>query len=274
MTVSTNFTARCVSWCLCALLASSGELFACELIKRSVAIGAYYNLGSEHDEYFPSGSQILNERGMIPGGVIVASISCDRWMLDGELSLSSGVRDYKGMNTRGSPVNTISKIKSDASRLGIAWRLLEPLDLMADVVLEQTSRDIVGTLDTQGYPETYDRRFVRFGARWSVPMAFGLLTLSGLTSISGHQSEVVKLPGKDPASLSFQEPSQWELGFSLRKMLNTATYLHVEYRYVNTTIKQSFPSVLTAAGNPVGVVYQPRTMAVDQPFALTLGMYF
>lgn len=274
MTVSTNFLARCVDWCICALLVLSGESFACEVLKRSVSLGAHHNARSEHYEYFPNGSQILEERGSIPGAVILASMRCDKWTLDGELSQSNGAREYKGMNTRGSPVSTISKIKSDASRLSIAWRFLEPLELMADVVIEQTSRDIVSTPDAQGYPENYDRRFARVGARWSVPMEFGLLTLSGLTSVSGYQTESVQLPGKDPARLSFQEPSQWELGLSFRKMLNSAAFLKLEYRYVNTAINQSFPSVLTAAGNPVGVVYQPKTLNVDQPLILTFGMYF
>ena len=274
MTISIQLTARRVGWCLCAVFALSSELFACEVIKRSVSIGAYHNVGSEHYEYFSSGSQILEEKGLIPGGVIHASMSCDSWALDGELAKTSGVRDYTGMNSRGAPVSTVSMIQSNASTLRIAWRLWEPLELMADVVRERLSRDISSTPNAQGYPENYDRGFVRIGARWSVPTALGQMTLSGLTSVSGYQSESVQLPGKDLSSLSFQEPRQWELGFSLSKILNAAAYLKVEYRYINTTIKQSFPSVLTAAGNPVGVVYQPRTMTVDQPLILTLGMYF
>jgi hypothetical protein len=57
-------------------------------------------------------------------------------------------------------------------------------------------------------------------------------------------------------------------------MLNATAFLKLEYRYINTLIKQSRPSILTASGNPVGVVYQPKTLNIDQPLLLTVGVHF
>ena len=274
MKMSTNCTSRLVGWCLYSLIFFGFETFACEVSKRILSAGAYYNALSEHYEYFPSGSQILSERGAIPGGVLNALFSCDQWTLSGEISQSIGTRDYTGMNSRGAPVSTISKIQSDASRLSIGWRFLEPVELIADVVRDQILRDIISTPNAQGYPEYYDRSFIRIGGRWSIPTEYGLFTLAGLTSVSGYQTERVNLPGKDPVWLSFNEPEQWEVGVSFQRMLNATAFLKLEYRYINTLIKQSRPSILTASGNPVGVVYQPKTLNIDQPLLLTVGVHF
>jgi len=274
MSKKTNNTSWHAVWFLCALISISFETFACEVSKRMVSAGGYYNALSEHYEYFPSGSQILNEKGAIPGGVVNASISCDQWMLSGEFSQSKGLRDYTGMTMGGTPVSTISKIQSDASRLSISWRFIEPAELIADVVHDQILRDIISTPNAQGYPEYYDRSFVRIGGGWRIPTEFGLLNLRGLTSVSGNQTERVNLPGKDPTWLAFNALEQWEIAVSFQRMLNPSAFLKLEYRYINTAISQSRPSILTAAGNPVGVVYQPKTWNVDQPLILTVGIMF
>ena len=248
--------------------------WGCEEISRTITVGTYLNLLSEQYEYFPNGTQILKESGVLPGGIITGSIICDKLIISGEISKSSGIRDYVGISSNGSSLSTTSKIKQDVTSIGIGWRVINNFAILADTTIFSINRDIQSTSNAQGYPEYYKKNFTRLGAQWSISAFDSHWSASALRSIYGRQYESVKLPGKDAVELSFEEPRQWEINLNYKKYISKSTFAQIQYKYIKTLTAQSRVSVLTSGGNPVGVVSQPKTFNVDQPLILTIGVLF
>jgi len=256
-----------------ALSALSLTAGACEKTTWEVSLGAR-QLDSQLTEYSSGGKLLVTEHGSFVGTETKAAISCDRWTADLGFVSSAGDRDYVGQTTVGTALTTKSGIEDRVVAASLYWRYLESIQIGLDLSEQDTTRTIVGTRVAAGYPESYSRRTTRMGAKWDLASSFGRWTLGGAVSVQAKQSMDLKLPGKDPSVLRFNDPKQWELSAQWRKDLGKHLFIDGAYRYINTEIDQSDFAVVTASGNPVGVVYQPKMKLVDQAFSVAIGVLF
>lgn len=247
---------------------------ACEAVSGEAGLGQRYIASSELTEYSLNGTTLVKERGALPGWQLGLRLNCDVWSLSAAAFSNDGVRDYNGQTSLGVPLSTASAIGYRGVDLALGWQVTDSIQVVLDAVQQRTNREIASTPLAAGYPETYDRSLVRLGSRWTIPSGFGRWMLFGAMSVGGQQTMTLQLPGKDPTSLVFGTPNQWELGLSWRHDLAKDLYIDVSYRYINTTIDKSDAAIITSSGNPVGVVYQPKTTVVDQPITLSIGFYF
>lgn len=246
---------------------------ACDTLKQQIQVGRQWT-GSAWSEQSDTGTALVRENGSLPGWVLSAEVRCDQWFLGADTAISNGRRNYDGQTSFGTPVTTTSAISDTWGRLKAGWSLNATVELVMDVSLQHTDRTIASTPQAAGYPESYERTLIRAGARWSIPSPVGTWTLSGAKALTGQQTMRLQLPGKDPTTLQFGSPDQWELSLGWRKALSQNLYMEASYRYIHTILGKSATALVTSNGLPVGAAYQPRSTLIERPIAVSIGWTF
>jgi hypothetical protein len=246
---------------------------ACDQSAWEVSLGTQ-QLDSRLTEYATNGSVLVTEHGSLSGAEARTAVSCNRWTAGIELVSNGGDRDYAGQTSLGVPLATTSRVDAHAVGASLYWRYTESLQVGVDLSQQNSTRTIAGTNLVAGYPETYSRLVTRIGTKWDIPSTLGQWTIAGSTSVYGKQTMDLQLPGKDPTSLTFDKPKQWELGIQWRMELGKHLFLDATYRYINTEIDPSGYGIVTSNGIPVGVAYQPRMKLVDQPLLVAISVRF
>lgn len=258
---------------MCLLLLTATGASACGKVAAQLGLGARLS-DSALAEYASNGRLLVKEHGVLAGSGLNASLRCDRWTVGLDLLSVEGRRDYSGQTSLGTALTTSSQIGDGTASASLYRAITDTVHLGVDVSQQHSTRDILSTALAAGYPEAYERTFIRVGARWEIPSATGLWTLLGAISVYAEQSMSLRLPGRDASTLKFAQPSQWEVGAKWRKELDSHMYMELAYHYIHTDADQSPYAVVTSGGVPVGVAYQPRTTLVDQPVSASIGISF
>ncbi len=173
-------------------------------------------LRSQWREQDERGRRLVEEDGTLTRLGLRAALQCRPWVFGLQLAQARGQRRYDGVDSRGAPVVSSSRLVHRESTLEALLPAIEPVLLGGRLRVQQIERDIAGVGAALGYPETFRYWQAQVGARSAFEIAAGLqLTLDGWVGGGPGGRVAVRLPNADPVTLPLGPSRAAELGLQL-----------------------------------------------------------
>lgn len=167
---------------------------------------------SHWQEQAPQGSRLLEERGVLPGLRLQLgpAQAVQRWTV--RLDTQTGSRDYNGQSSRGTPVQTDTRLKSVSLGLTLRQPLTPALALTADLSPSWLQRELHGVTGAAGYTEHWQWALAMVGLQWQAPFGGGQLSAQAEWGQPLLPRLRTQLPGLDPLTLRPRPGSAARLG--------------------------------------------------------------
>jgi hypothetical protein len=196
-----------------AAVAPAGAQALCSRPEIGLSVAALRSQWREQDE---RGRRLVEEDGTLTGLGLRAALQCRPWVFGLQLAQARGQRRYDGVDSRGAPVVSSSRLVHSESTLEALLPAIEPVLLGGRLRVQQIERDIAGVGAALGYPESFRYWQAQVGARSTFALAAGLqLSLDGWIGAGPSGRVAVRLPYADPVTLPLGPSRAAELGLQL-----------------------------------------------------------
>jgi hypothetical protein len=222
------------------------------------SVGAGARLASMQ-EFAASGSELVKERGWLPGLELGATYSSGPWHvgINGETYRNDIA--YDGQLQNGVPFSTTTDTAQDRISVEIGRRLNDSASLLGGIELDRWKRRINGSGSVLGLNETYRSTRLLLGVESNVlKTAWFAMSARALLVRARPEHLDVSFGNQlfDDATLTTQAATGWRLGADFIPASTPA--MRVNLGFETLRIGRSGDAVLTRNGVVAGTVSQPE----------------
>jgi hypothetical protein len=235
------------------------------LAASSLTTDGWFSVAASHfnfKEFDSAGTNILTEKGLLPGIQAGIVFKKGEWFLTSEIDFAKGEVDYTGQTNIGTPLTTrvdeeIYKASLSAGRWIYRDHNLK-FGLQCGVGHRWWWRDIHAAGTVQGLSETYTNWYGLIGALLEHPFSERLsASLSGSMVIPINPTVDVDISNRDNIKLKLQEKIGYRLALALRWQWTETLQIVFRPSFVVWKFGKSQIQPLTWHDVPVGTVYEP-----------------
>lgn len=230
---------------------------------NSPALGAFAGLErSRWEEFDAQGKSLLRERGTLTVSSLQASGRCSSIDWTAQWTHSHGMRDYDGVTSTQQPLQTQSRLRTQALTIA-AWLPLEAAgwSVGSQLGYRQIQRDIANVGNVLGYPEQFEAVQAGLGMRYQAALGERVrFAAEGWLGADPGGRVSVDLPRADPVTLPLGKNHSLALSLQLEggEAVQPGWSWHAEVAYRRDQTSAGAARALVRNGAIVGVALQPR----------------